>query len=118
MKLRRYSLPFPPSTHGLFRGGRFKGDLNERYRKWRDEAGWMLLSQGVERFNGPVAIRVELRAPDRRPRDGDNFVKGPIDLLVKHGVIASDDNRFVRESTAAWSESGEPCVIEIREIAA
>lgn len=113
-----YEVPFPPSTHGLFRNGRFKGDLSAKYRAWRDEAGWMLKAQGIKRFGGRVAVRVCLRAPDKRLRDADNYAKGPLDLLVKFGVIIADDNRYLRRSTVDWVDSGAACTIEIQEITA
>ena len=103
-------LPFPPSNHEVFR--RHKGKhLSERYRKWRDEAGWMLKQQRPEKVIGPVAVAIELVAPDRKRRDADNFTKGALDLLVAHGVITGDDGSVVREVTARWRESGPPCMV-------
>lgn len=101
------TLPFPVSVNGAFR--RHNGAyLSERYRKWRDEAGWTLLSQRPEKIAGPVAVTIDLKAPDRRVRDADNTLKALCDLLVKHGVIEGDDSRFVRSLSVQWVDHGQP----------
>lgn len=106
------SLPFPVSTHRAFR--KFRGaHLSEAYRKWRDEAGWQLLSQRPQKIKGPVSLLIELVAPDKRARDTDNFIKGPVDLLVTHGVIEADDKRIVRSLAVRWVEHGDPCRITV-----
>jgi crossover junction endodeoxyribonuclease RusA len=106
----RINLPFPVSVHRTFR--KYNGAyLSAAYRAWRDEAGWMLKQQKPVPVAGPVTVLIELRAPDKRRRDGDNYKKGPIDLLVSHGVIEADDSRIVRESTVRWVDSGEPCTV-------
>lgn len=105
-------LPFPVSVHKAFRrhNGKY---LSAEYRKWRDEAGWMLKTQKPAKVAGPVSITIELVAPDKRRRDADNYKKGPLDLLVSHGVIEADDNRIVKQSTVRWVESGEPCTVYV-----
>ena len=107
------TLPFPVSVHEVFRkhNGRH---LSESYRQWRDIAGWQLVGQKPQRHVGPVSILIELRAPDKRRRDADNYIKAPLDLLVSHGIIEADDNQTVRQVSAAWVESGEPCSITIK----
>ncbi len=110
------ALPYPPSQNGLFRqhnGSR----LSEKYRLWRDEAGWMVAAQRPAKIEGPVAISVELRAPDKRRRDLDNVgFKAVIDLLVSHQIITADDSRIVKEINAKWVESGDPCTVKIRGV--
>jgi len=103
-------LPFPVSTHQAFRkhNGRY---LSAKYRAWRDEAGWMVKHQRPAACHGPVSTLIELKAPDRRLRDGDNYKKGPIDLLVAHGIIEADNNRIVKQSTVRWVDAGEPCTV-------
>lgn len=106
------TMPFPVSTHEAFR--KHNGShLSERYRKWRDEAGWVLLSQRPGKVVGPVKLLIELCKPDKRARDTDNFIKGPVDLLVSHLVIEGDDDSIVREVTARWVTNGEPCTVTI-----
>lgn len=109
-------LPFPPSVNGTFR--KHNGaHLSERYIAWRDAATVDILSQRPAKVRGQVAITLEFNAPDRRPRDIDNLLKAPLDLLVKQGVIEDDNCKFVREVTARWVEQGPPCAITIRSAA-
>lgn len=115
VRTARIDLPFPPSVHGLYRNGRWKGDLSPEYKAWRDHAGLLLNRQAVPSFGGPVRIFIRLVAPDRRERDGDNFAKAVIDLLVSHGVIAGDSNRFVLSHCVEWSDDGQPCTVIVQE---
>jgi len=84
-------LPVPPSTNNLFAnaksGGRF---ITGTYKSWLKEAATLLMIARPERF-GTMKVQVGLYVP-RKPvsRDIDNFCKAPIDLLVKHGVLADD----------------------------
>jgi Holliday junction resolvase RusA-like endonuclease len=86
-------LPTPPSTNNLYfnlkRGGRHPTD---KYKAWQQEAGYVLNRvHPQQRCFGAMKVQVALYVP-RKPasRDIDNFCKGPLDLLVKHGVIADD----------------------------
>lgn len=109
-------LPFPPSVNGTFRqhnGSR----LSKRYIAWRDAATVELLRQRPTKHCGRVALTLEFAAPDRRPRDIDNLLKAPLDLLVKQGIIEDDNIKVVREVTARWVENGPPCSITIRSAA-
>jgi Holliday junction resolvase RusA-like endonuclease len=102
-------LPFPPSVNGLFR--RHNGaHLSAAYKAWRDEAGMKLNRQQVRHHDGAVTIRMWMRAPDRRPRDIDNYIKPVIDLLVRHGIIQQDHARVVRGIHADWIDEGDPRV--------
>jgi crossover junction endodeoxyribonuclease RusA len=108
------NLPYPPSLNSIFRS--FNGKhMSEAYRLWRDEAGWRLKEQRPAKVEGPVAIDVALKAPDKRRRDLDNVgFKAVIDLLVKHQIIQADDSRIVKSISARWVDAGEPCVVSVR----
>lgn len=112
----RIALPYPPSLNSVFK--KFNGaNLSENYRQWRDDAGWALKAQHPLKILGPVAIEVELTAPDKRRRDLDNVgFKAICDLLVKHEIIEADDSRIVRKIQAAWVNQGDPCTVTIRSI--
>ena len=91
-------LPVPPATNNLFVnkkvGGRF---ISPAYKAWRTEAGWALkLRKPALQVFGPIPVEIWLMVP-RKPvnRDIDNFAKGPLDLLVAHGII-SDDKQVAR----------------------
>ena len=109
----RLELPYPPSVNGIF--GKFNGaKLSEKYRKWRDEAGWLLRAQNPKRLSGAVSVAVMLVPPDKRVRDLDNAgFKACIDLLVRHELIEGDDWRYVKRIAAEWSEDGPPCVVTV-----
>jgi len=115
IRTARIDLPFPPSVHGLYRGGRWKGDISPEYKAWRDHAGLMLNRQSVPSFDGPVRVFIRLVAPDRRRRDGDNYAKAVIDLLVSHGVIPDDSNGVVRSHYVEWADEGQPCTVVVQD---
>lgn len=108
-------LPFPPSVHGLYRGGRWKGDISPEYKAWRDHAGLMLNRQSVGSFDGPVRVFVRLVAPDRRKRDSDNYIKAVLDLLSAHFVIEGDDSSIVRSHYVEWSGEGPACTVVVQD---
>ena len=110
----RIDLPFPPSVHGLYRGGRWKGDISPEYKAWRDKAGHMLNRQSVPSFSEPVRIFIRLVAPDKRRRDGDNYAKGILDLLVSHDVIPDDDRKTVLSHYVEWADEGQPCTVIVQ----
>ena len=93
-------MPFPPSTNNLFasrsQGGRAK---TGKYRTWQRLAALSL--RPIEKVPGPVRLDFLFGAPDNRRRDLDNYLKAPIDLLVKCGAI--DDDRNVCRLSAAWA---------------
>ena len=108
------TLPWPVSTNRLYRAVGGRSILSEAYRRWKLEAGWALAAQHPKRVFGPVAVTVELCAPDKRRRDADNSGKAILDLLVAHQIIEDDSSKFVREFTAKWVDSGDPCTVIVR----
>lgn len=109
------TLPFPTSLNANSK--KFKGArMSEAYRNWRDAARIELLSQRPKRIPGPVAVDIALVAPDRRIRDGDNLVKGVLDLLKRH-VIDEDNNRVVKDGRFRWVDAGPACTVTIRSLA-
>jgi Holliday junction resolvase RusA-like endonuclease len=114
VRTARIDLPFPPSVHGLYRGGRWKGDISPEYKAWRDHAGLLLNRQSVPSFDGPVRIFIRLVAPDRRERDSDNYVKAILDLLVAHFVIEGDGRSIVRSHYVEWADEGQPCTVIVQ----
>jgi len=101
-----YTVPFPPSVNGLF-AGKQRRYIAPRYRKWRKEAGMELMAQRARPVHGKVTVSVVLKAPDRRERDADNYLKAIQDLLVENGIIAGDGRSIVRKSSAEWTDAGE-----------
>lgn len=115
LRIAHIELPFPPSVHGLYRGGRWKGDISPEYKAWRDHAGVMLNRQSVRSFDGSVRIFIRLVAPDRRKRDSDNYVKAILDLLAAHLVIEGDDASIVRSHYVEWADEGPACTVVVQD---
>lgn len=97
-------LPWPPSTNNLYVNAGRKRIRSPGYRKWQDEAGWMLKAAKPGSFTEPVSITLDLCPPDNRRTDADNRTKAVLDLLVAHGVIPDDSRGFVRSITARFVE--------------
>lgn len=111
----RITLSWPPSVNNLYISAGRKRVRSPGYRKWQEEAGWLLKAAKPQKFDGPVKIILDLCPPDRRRFDADNKNKAILDLLVSHGVIAGDDSRYVRSVTARVVESAvHSCVVTIR----
>ncbi len=73
------TLPFPPSVNGTFR--KHNGShLSERYREWRDAAGWELKAQRPQPIKGKVPYRDAAgrsRSPGPRRRQSSESATGP-----------------------------------------
>jgi len=102
------TLSMPPSTNNLFlngRGGAAGRPRSPEYRAWAKEAGWALASQRPRAVPGRVVLLIEIEEPKTKHRqDCTNRIKAVEDLLVDHGVIEGDDQRFVRAVTVRWAD--------------
>jgi Holliday junction resolvase RusA-like endonuclease len=93
------------SVNAMFADGKTRRIKSQRYAEWIVEAGWELKRQRPAKVVGMVDLMFEHQLlKDGRHRDASNFCKGPEDLLVSHGVIQGDDERYVREVRSRWSE--------------
>jgi crossover junction endodeoxyribonuclease RusA len=105
---------FPPSVNGLF-SGKARRFRSPRYEAWLEEAGWQLAAQEVDSLgSSPARLFIRLGRPDKRIRDLDNYLKGPIDLIVKHGIL--DDDSQIEEIRACWAKDVIGCEITVEEI--
>ncbi len=96
-----FILPFPPSVNGLYGGGSGQKRFpSKRYKQW--------LSQCPElealNISQPVKIVYTFYWPDKRVRDGQNFLKAPLDYLVNQHVLDDDNWSIVTSET--WCHSG------------
>ncbi len=95
------SLPFPPSLNNMFfnlpRGGRA---ASKKYLLWQKLAGEAVREQAQEAISGRLMVVVTLGRPDKRRRDIDNYLKAPLDLLVREDLI--DDDRDIETLSIAW----------------
>lgn len=94
-----------PTSNNLFAGFGTRRHRTPKYEMWAKEAGWILASQRPPMFDGKVSIRLEVEEPKtKRATDLDNRTKAVLDLLVSHGVIPSDDQRYVRRIILEWAD--------------
>lgn len=97
-------LPMPPSTNHLFAGSRGRRYRSPEYEAWITEAGWELKRQRPVSVAGQVSLLIEVAEPKtKRATDLGNREKAVTDLLVSHGVIEGDDQRYVRRITLEWA---------------
>ena len=93
-----------PSTNGLFAGNGKRRYKTKEYAAWIEEAGYALNRQKPEPIQGKVRLLIEVAEPNTLIRqDVTNRIKATEDILVRHGIIEGDDQRYVRSVTAEWS---------------
>jgi len=100
-------LPAPPSVNNLFKNvGKLRKPTAE-YKAWREAAGYALNRSGLKPVDGPVYVLIRI-GKCNRARDCDNFCKAPLDLLVTHKIIASDNLTTVYSVTAEHAFENVP----------
>ena len=106
-KTARIELPFPPSVNHTWcrskRGGVF---LSKKTRLFRlDVASRILVAKGKgvlpkHSIPGDIRLKTEMRPPDRRVRDLDNYSKALWDALTHAGVW--EDDRQIKKDDRSW----------------
>lgn len=115
----KFTLPFPVSSNNMFTNVPGKGRVSSKeYAAWTTEAMWMLLQQRAKPISGEVSIWIGLVAPSKRAMDCDNRIKPVLDLLTRAGIIKDDSNKYVRQVSAEWLPSGDPCSVLIQPVEA
>jgi hypothetical protein len=100
------TLPFPVSVNAMFADGKTRRHKSQRYCDWLLEAGYALNVQRPPKITGPYHITYAFQeGQDRRERDAFNLEKGVTDLLVKHGVVQGDSNKYLRKGSVEWDRS-------------
>lgn len=97
----KIKLPFPPSVNQLYGGGsRQKRFPTKKYKEW------LASCPTLEPLNidYPVKIFYTFTWPDKRKRDGGNFLKAPLDFLVNQGVLEDDNWQIV--TSEIWKHMG------------
>jgi crossover junction endodeoxyribonuclease RusA len=109
-----FELPHPPSVNGIWRGG--KGGrhyLSAKYKAWREAAGLIVNTQARgKRIEGPFAVEIQAKRPDKRKRDIDNICKPVLDLLSAMGVTPDDSECQMLH--AEWVERGDGIRVAVR----
>jgi len=93
-----FTLPFPPSTNGLF-AGKARRYLSAGYKAWKAVAGPQVPAGLIA---GPYTLDLVFDRPDRRARDLGNCEKAVSDLLVERGLVIDDS--CCQRITLAWSD--------------
>lgn len=110
-------LPFPISLNAMFSDGKTRRHKSQRYADWLIEAGYALNRQRPIPVKGPVNLIFEFQeGRDNRKHDVTNLIKGPEDLLVKHGIIEADDGSIVRKVEACWNAEVEGMRVTVESI--
>lgn len=96
-----FTLPFPPSVNGMYGGG--SGQKRFPSKKYK---AWLAACPELEalNINHQVKIRYNFFWPDKRIRDGQNYIKAPLDYLVKQNILKDDNWNIVTSET--WIHSG------------
>lgn len=109
------TLPWPPSVNAMWRTpnkGPLAGRtmLSEEGRAYRLAVRDAVLLQGRPRIGEQrCAVDIEMRMPDRRRRDVDNAIKGPLDALT-HASVWVDDSQV--DDLRVWrSARGGGCIV-------
>ena len=87
-------LPYPPSINHFFSVIRGRLVLSKDARAYRQRVRAVVQGAKSRVSLGPLAVRLELRPPDRRRRDCDNAQKPILDAL-QHAGLYFDDSQIV-----------------------
>jgi Holliday junction resolvase RusA-like endonuclease len=94
-------LPFPPSVNALYGGGSGQKRFpSKKYKAWLSKCP-KLASLGL---NQPLRVYYTFYWPDKRIRDGQNYMKAPLDVLVNQGVLTDDNYNIVQGES--WFHAG------------
>lgn len=113
-----YDLPVPPSSNNMFfNTGRGRA-ITPEYKAWKEEAGLMLRRQKPVAFVGLAELLIEVD-PKRCGANSDisNRTKAVEDLLVDHGVLRDDSQKYVKAVKSQWSSGIGACRVTVKEAA-
>ena len=96
-------MPFPPSVNGMFAQNKHNAKLRFKTKKYKQ---WITDCPDLEDFKmeGQCTVSYRMFFPDDRIRDGQNYMKAPLDYLVSQAVIAEDNRRIVKGEQ--WVDGG------------
>lgn len=103
--VQKIILPFPPSVNGLYGGGSGQKRFpSKRYKAWLALCERTPHACPDPAISQPVTICYTFAWPDKRIRDGQNFMKAVTDYLVNAGVLADDNYNIIISET--WKHIG------------
>ena len=88
------TLPYPPSVNHYWRHVGPRVLISREGRAYRERVCLALAGRGLPRFNGPLAVQIEVFPPDNRRRDLDNLQKSLLDSMQQGGLYI-DDSQIV-----------------------
>lgn len=98
------ALPFPPSVNALFGGGsKQKRFPSAAYKSWLKACPTDVCRTLFDCKN-PCRVHYTLFWPDARIRDGGNYLKAPLDWLVREKILIDDNWQVVVGET--WESGG------------
>ena len=105
------TLPVPPSTNNRMTKGM---RLTKEYRYWKVEAS-KLIEAVLEREpdDSRYAVTIYLYWGDKRRRDLDNFIKGPIDAVTESECVWLDDSQV--DAIRVYREQGHRDEVRMEE---
>ena len=112
------TVPAPTSNNKMYMPGGGKGRggsrliISPEYRLWRDSLN--LLEWNSPVIDGRVFIGIEVRPGQSMTdkSDSDGFIKASIDCLVRHGVLADDNRKYVVGSLCYFGRPVPECIHE------
>lgn len=96
----KFTLPFPPSSNTAYptaRNGR--RITSAKLKQWRKDCPELKFKAKV-----PCRINYTLFFPSDHLRDGQNYLKVPLDYIVSEGVIPDDNRRILKGE--CWHDGG------------
>ena len=95
----RFELPYPPSINHYYRRVGPRTLISREGRAYRGHVASALAGLGLEPFDGPLEVQLDVYPPDKRRRDVDNVQKALLDSLQQAGVYRDDSQikRLVTE---------------------
>lgn len=107
-------IPIPPSLNNSTANRRGGRRSTERYKAWKEAAGWEIKLQKPEPVIGPY--RLTLFLPWTMAGDISNRIKAAEDLLVSLGVTPDDRHAvWVCAQRSNGIENGR-CRVEVEEV--
>lgn len=89
-------LPFPPSSNTAYptvkRGHKNIRIKSANLKKWISSAPDL----SEYKIPTPCTISYKMFFPDDRERDGQSYLKVPLDYLVKQGCLPDDNRKYVK----------------------
>lgn len=112
----RLPLPYPPSLNHYWRHVGPRVLISEAGKLYRERVVWIVRQQRSEPLEGPVSVDLEIKPPDRRPRDLDNIPKAILDALT-HARFWIDDSQVddLRVRRGAPQQGGEVILTVVRQ---